>query len=245
MGRRAGARMTIANDPATAEDLLAAGEFARAADVAAACLFEDPRNARLLCVMALAERGQGRGVDAMRNVTDALRHDPLSAWAHSIRALLNLESSCLIEAERDASRAAQLDPSWAEPRMLRARALAHMRRYGDARIAVHQALAVDPQVAGGRELLESVEAVELETHRAYRAFVDAAEKVAVEAMVPARLPARRRHAAVVASGLISLLAVLAQAVMLKGGNESPTASMVLILSVVVALRQATAIFYRS
>lgn len=228
----------IVNDPATAEALLAHGQFTDAANVAAACLFEDPRNPRLLCVMALAERGQGRPVDAMRNVTDALRIDPRYAWAYSIRALLYLEANCLIESERDASRAAQLDPHWAEPRLMRARALSRMRRYGEAKMSVHQALAIDPTIAGAKDLLQAIKAVEDEDSADYLEYLAAADEVSARVISPAKLPFMRKHGPTVITLLVLVFAATAQAVMVKRGGIQPIPSAGLWLAVAVILSYA-------
>lgn len=226
----------IVNDPAAAETLLARGQFTEAANVAAACLFEDPRNPRLLCVMGLAERGQGRPVDAMRNVTDALRIDPRYAWAYSIRALLYLEANCLIESERDASRAAQLDPHWAEPRLLRARALSRMRRYGEAKMSVHQALAIDPNISGAKDLLQVIKAVEDEDSADYQEYLAASDEVAAKVIGAARLPFLRKHGSIVTALLVLVFAAVVQAAMVVrlGFQAIPSAGLWLAVAVVIS-----------
>jgi tetratricopeptide (TPR) repeat protein len=225
----------IVNDPAAAEAFLARGQFTDAANVAATCLFEDPRNPRLLCIMALAERGMGRPVDAMRNVTDALRIDPRYAWAYSIRALLYLEANCLIESERDASRAAQLDPHWAEPRLLRARALSRMRRYGEAKMSVHQALAIDPAIAGARELLQVIGAVEEQDSADYQEYVARSDEVTARVAGVGHRSFLRKHTTAVVTAAVLLFALAAQAMMVVrlGVKPIPSATLWLAVAVVV------------
>ena len=136
-------------------------------------------------------------------------------------------------------RAAQLDPHWAEPRLLRARALSRMRRYGEAKMSVHQALAIDPNIAGAKDLLQVIKAVEDEDSADYLEYLAAAEEVSTRVTSPAKLPFMRKHGALVITVLVLAFAATAQAAMvLRMGAIVPIPSAGLWLAVAVVISYA-------
>ncbi|MDH4146752.1 MAG: hypothetical protein OEY23_16460, partial [Acidimicrobiia bacterium] len=162
-------------------------------------------------------------------------------WAYSVRSLLYLEANCVIEAERDAARACQLDPHWAEPRLLRGRALARMRRYSEAKMAVHQALAIDPGIGGARELLGLIHAAQSDDEAEQKLVMNASASFVSRVTTPFGYTQKQRRGAAVTSLLIGVLAIVIQVAIVRRYGVVHTTNAALWLAVLVAVAFASKI----
>jgi tetratricopeptide (TPR) repeat protein len=135
------------------QELQHAGRWAEAVDAMGVALEMEPNVANYHAALAsvLSSRPEGRE-RAIASSTEALRLDPMNAWAWSLLAVLERQGGNLEASARAAEKSVALEPNNAWPRLTLAETLQAMGRTPEALQALERAALLDMD-AGARSAL--------------------------------------------------------------------------------------------
>jgi tetratricopeptide (TPR) repeat protein len=139
-----------------AKDALTKGRYTKAVTLANRILERVPENADAMFVMALAESGQSRPLDAIRFIEEAIRRSPSSVDYRILLGDLRLKLEHYDEAMEAYLEAAKLDPERGRTQSALAQLLLKQDRIGEAEERARKAIELDPEVSHARNVLACV-----------------------------------------------------------------------------------------